>query len=168
VAKVEPFEPVLPTYDISGMNRLVGPTRALTDGKGGVPSCSASPGARWLNGRWKPGPPDFRPRTPAARSLVNAVRFRAVGWHDAPIQFNTAAPDRAAVNPLTAKVSLCKLQARQGLCEGKANKLIARDPGIQRPTMLRMKTLYRNITADNRTQAAMIARDAGMFLWLGP
>jgi two-component system nitrate/nitrite response regulator NarL len=39
-----------------------------------------------------------------------------------------------------------------------------RDLGIKEPTVkLHMKTLYRKIGAHNRTQAAMIATEAGLF-----
>ena len=50
------------------------------------------------------------------------------------------------------------------LCGGLSNKEIARELGIQEPTVkLHMKTLYRKIGAHNRTQAALIARDTGLF-----
>ena len=52
----------------------------------------------------------------------------------------------------------------KGLTEGKSNKEIARDLDITEPTVkLHMKTLFRKVEATNRTQAAMIAREAGLF-----
>ncbi len=82
----------------------------------------------------------------------------------APIDFMTATPEVTPGNPLAEKLSPRELQVLKGLCEGKANKEIARDLGIQEPTVkLHMKTLYRKIGAHNRTQAAMIAKEAGLF-----
>ena len=48
--------------------------------------------------------------------------------------------------------------------EGKSNKEIARDLEITEPTIkLHVKTLYRKLDVNNRTQAAIVARDAGIF-----
>ncbi len=48
--------------------------------------------------------------------------------------------------------------------QGKSNKEIARDLDIREPTVkLHVKTLYRKIGAANRTQAAMIAKEEGLF-----
>jgi len=45
-----------------------------------------------------------------------------------------------------------------------AEAAIARDLDITEPTVkLHMKTLYRKLDAANRTQAALIAREAGLF-----
>lgn len=52
----------------------------------------------------------------------------------------------------------------EGLTQGKSNKEIARDLDIREPTVkLHVKTLYRKIGAANRTQAAMIAKEEGLF-----
>ena len=55
-------------------------------------------------------------------------------------------------------------QVLKGLTEGKSNKEIARDLDLSEPTIkLHVKTLYRKINVANRTQAALVARDAGLF-----
>jgi two-component system, NarL family, nitrate/nitrite response regulator NarL len=57
-----------------------------------------------------------------------------------------------------------ELQMLKGLSEGKTNKEIAWEIGIQEPTVkLHMKTLFRKIGAANQTQAALIAREEGLF-----
>ena len=87
----------------------------------------------------------------------------AMGEQYAPIDFMTAAPETAPVNPVAAMLSPRELQVLLKLCDGKANKEIARDLGIQEPTVkLHMKTLYRKIGAHPPTQAAMIAKEAGL------
>ena len=53
-------------------------------------------------------------------------------------------------------------QVLRGLMEAKSNKEIARDLELQEVTIkLHVKTLCRKLDAKNRTDAAMIARDAG-------
>lgn len=48
----------------------------------------------------------------------------------------------------------------RGLCDGKANKEIARDLDVQEVTVkLHVKTLSRKLQARNRTHAAMLAKD---------
>lgn len=57
-----------------------------------------------------------------------------------------------------------EMDVLQGLTKGKSNKEIARDLDIREPTVkLHVKTLYRKIGASNRTQAAMIAKEQGVF-----
>jgi DNA-binding NarL/FixJ family response regulator len=52
----------------------------------------------------------------------------------------------------------------KGLTEGKSNKEIARDLDIREPTVkLHVKTLYRKIGVANRTQAALIAKEQGLY-----
>jgi DNA-binding NarL/FixJ family response regulator len=109
------------------------------------------------------GASGFLPKTLTAKSLVNAVKFMAMGEQYAPLEFMTAEEDVPA-NELAEKLSKRELQVLQGLTEGKSNKEIARDLDVQEPTVkLHMKTLYRKIGASNRTQAALLARDAGLF-----
>jgi len=88
----------------------------------------------------------------------------AMGEQYAPIDFMTAAPETEVLNPLAEKLTPRELQMLEKLCDGLSNKEIARSLDIQEPTVkLHMKTLYRKIGANNRTQAALIARDAGLF-----
>ncbi|MDB2407395.1 response regulator transcription factor [Jannaschia sp.] len=109
------------------------------------------------------GAAGFVPKTLPAKSLVNAVRFMAMGEQYAPLDFMTAA-DAAQDHPLTRGLSQRETQVLKGLTEGKSNKEIARDLDLAEPTVkLHVKTLYRKIGATNRTQAAMIAKEAGLF-----
>jgi DNA-binding NarL/FixJ family response regulator len=74
------------------------------------------------------------------------------------------APDEAESHPLAEKLSPRELQVLKGLTEGKSNKEIARDLEITEPTVkLHMKTLYRKLDVANRTQAALFAREEGLF-----
>jgi DNA-binding NarL/FixJ family response regulator len=109
------------------------------------------------------GAAGFVPKTLPAKSLVNAIKFMAMGEQYAPIDFMTAA-DEAETHPLAEKLTQREMQVLKGLTEGKSNKEIARDLDLTEPTIkLHMKTLYRKLEVGNRTQAAIIARDAGLF-----
>ncbi len=65
---------------------------------------------------------------------------------------------------MVEKLTKRECEVLKGLTKGKSNKEIARDLNIQEPTVkLHMKTLYRKIGAANRTQAALMAYEAGIF-----
>ena len=109
------------------------------------------------------GAAGFVPKTLPAKSLVNAVRFMAMGEKYAPIDFMTA-QDTVEEHPLVKKLTPREMDVLRGLGEGKSNKEIARDLDLTEPTVkLHMKTLYRKLEVANRTQAALAAREAGLF-----
>ena len=67
-------------------------------------------------------------------------------------------------HPLAERLTKRELEVLRGLSEGKSNKEIARDLDLTEPTIkLHMKTLYRKLEVNNRTQAAIVARDEGLF-----
>ena len=165
VATQEPFDLILLDYGMPGMNGLDGLRQALDGARGARVALMSGIAPREVAEKaLEMGAAGFLPKTLPAKSLVNAVRFMAMGEQYAPIDFMTAAAEVTPVNPLAAKLTPRELDMLRKLCEGKANKEIARDLGIQEPTVkLHMKTLYRKIDAHNRTQAAMIAKEAGLF-----
>ena len=91
-------------------------------------------------------------RKTGAISQYSGVIGRYSHWYQMPL------------SPLVEKLSQREMQMLKGLSEGKTNKETARELGIQEPTVkLHMKTLFRKIGAANRTQAALIAREEGLF-----
>ncbi len=158
------FDLVLLDLNMPGMNGLDGLRRVL--------SMRNAPRVALISGEatkqiaeeaLRCGAAGFVPKTLPAKSLVNAVRFMTMGETYAPIDFMTA-PSQAQKHPLAEKLTERELQVLKGLTEGKPNKAIARDLDLSEPTVkLHIKTLYRKLEAANRTQAALIAREAGLF-----
>lgn len=160
-----PFDLVMLDYNMPGMQGLTGLKTALAyNGGQRVALMSGIATKSVAEDALAEGAAGFVPKTLSAKSLVNAVRFMAMGEQYAPIDFMTQEEEATAPNPLAEKLSRRELQALEGLSKGKSNKEIARDLDLQEPTIkLHVKTLYRKIGAANRTQAALLAKEQGLF-----
>lgn len=103
----------------------------------------------------------FIPKTLSAKSMVNAIRFMAMGETYLPLDFMKQV-EESDIHPLQNLLSGREQDVLRGLLDGKSNKEIARDLDIQETTVkLHVKTLYRKLEVSNRTQAALVARDRG-------
>lgn len=158
------YDLVLLDYNMPGMNGLEGLRTVLAmDETDRVALISGEATKQIAEQALEAGAAGFVPKSLPAKSLVNAVKFMAMGEQYAPLDFMTAVED-APQNALADKLTPRELQMLEGLTLGKSNKEIARDLNITEPTVkLHVKTLYRKIGAANRTQAAMIAKEAGLF-----
>lgn len=158
------YDLVLLDYRMPGMSGLDGLTRALDEnGDGSVALISGSASADIAEQAVAVGAIGFLPKTMGAKSLVNAIRFMAAGETFVPHDFLREHGD-AATHPLAETLSAREMEVLAGLCRGQSNKEIARDIGVQEVTVkLHVKTLCRKLAARNRTQAAIIAKDAGLF-----
>jgi DNA-binding NarL/FixJ family response regulator len=160
----ERYDLIMLDLNMPGMNGLDGLRHAMTmNGGQRVALLSGTATREIAQEALEMGAAGFVPKTLPAKSMVNAVKFMAMGEQFVPIEFLTAqsAPE---AHPLADKLTPRELQMLKGLTEGKSNKEIARDFEISEPTVkLHLKTLYRKLDASNRTQAAMIAHEAKLF-----
>ncbi len=160
IQKKGPFDLVLLDYSMPGMEGLgtLAKARDLNRDKP-VALISGAADKHVAQEALAAGAAGFLPKSMAAKSLISAVKFMIMGEQYAPLDFMTA-EDPSVDHPLKSKLSDREFQVLNGICEGKSNKEIARDLGVQEVTIkLHVKTLSRKLEARNRTHAAMIGRD---------
>ncbi len=158
------YDLVLLDYSMPGMNGLEGLTNAISASDGRpVAIMSGTANKVIAQEAVDQGAVGFLPKTMSAKSLVNAIKFMAMGETYVPLDFMNA-EDAAPEHPMAKKLSERELQVLEGLCKGHSNKEIARELDLQEVTIkLHVKTLCRKLNARNRTQAAMIGKEAGLF-----
>ncbi len=164
ITKEGPFDLVLLDYNMPGMEGLEGLAKAKElNFNNPVAILSGTAPRAVAEQALAAGAAGFLPKNMAAKSLVHAIRFMIAGEQYAPIQFMTEKA-QADENPLATRLTKRELEVLEGLARGRSNKEIARDLDLQEVTVkLHVKTLCRKLDAKNRTQAAMAAKDAGLF-----
>ena len=156
---------ILLDYGMPGMNGLEGLSRVL-DAAGGVKVALMSGFAprEVVQQALDLGAVGFLPKSLPARTFVNAVRFMAMGEQYLPLEFMTSAEEPATYHPLVQKLSRREREVLRLLAQGQSNKEIARVLGLQEPTVkLHVTSIYRKLGSRNRAQAAVIAKEAGLF-----
>ncbi len=157
------FDLVLLDYDMPGMSGLKGleEMKAATDKPVGILSGAANRSV--AQNALDLGAAGFLPKTMESKTLAHAIRFMAAGEVYAPIKFLTTAPEDD-LPEIAKQMTERELQVLEGLCRGLSNKEIAREVDLQEVTIkLHVKTACRKLGAKNRTQAAIMAKEAGIF-----
>ena len=158
------YDLVLLDYMMPGMNGLSGlaAMKKLQEGKPVAILSGTAPRAVAEQALGE-GAAGFLPKTMSTRSLIAAARFMAAGEVYAPVAMMTERED-ASTTVAGVQLTSRELEVLKLLCRGLANKEIARELDLQEPTIkLHVKTLDREIGAKNRTHAAMIAKESGLF-----
>ena len=157
-----PYDLVLLDYMMPGMKGLQGLQTVLDINEGRPVGLISGTATRLIAEQaLEMGAIGFLPKTLPAKSLVNAVRFMAAGETYAPVTFMSG-KDNPEETDFEKSLSERERQVLRGLMNAQSNKEIARDLDLQEVTIkLHVKTLCRKLDAKNRTDAAIIARDAG-------
>ncbi|QBF30832.1 response regulator transcription factor [Thalassococcus sp. S3] len=158
------FDLVLLDFNMPGMNGLDGLQRSLSQfPQQAFAILSGTAPNRIAREAVDAGAIGFVPKTLGAKSLLNAIRFMASGETYIPASLLREEASKSQ-HPLEKQLSRREVEVLEGLCRGLSNKEIARDLDLQEVTIkLHVRTLCKKMNAKNRTQAAMLAKEAGLF-----
>ncbi|MEM9435186.1 MAG: response regulator transcription factor [Pseudomonadota bacterium] len=151
-------------YNMPGMNGLQG----FSEARARFPDCKlvlmSGVASREVADRAMAGGADgFVPKSLGAKALVSAIELIMSGERYFPFEFSNTTPDKSR-NSIVASLSRRELETLEQLCIGLSNKEIAQQLDIQEVTVkLHVKNVLAKLGVTNRTQAALLAREAHIF-----
>ena len=156
-----PHDLALVDYGLAGLGSAAALARLIRDaGATGVAVLSSTTSRALAESVMDAGARGFLPKKMPARAMVSALRLMARGEKFVPMGLLSAEVGPGA---MLATLTVRETSVLRGICEGKANKEIARDLALQEVTVkLHVRTLTKKLAARNRTHAAMIAREGGL------
>ncbi|MEP3275487.1 MAG: response regulator transcription factor [Stappiaceae bacterium] len=159
-----PIDLLVLDYNMPGMNGLQGlETAKKKHPKSKVALMSGVANKDVAKSSMSCGADGFIPKSLAAASMVNAIKFIISGERYFPFDF-TSSTDQADAGGAFASLSEREMQTLGELCIGLSNKEIARNLGIQEVTVkLHVKNLLAKLGVTNRTQAALLAKERHLF-----
>lgn len=153
---------VILDYSMPGMNGLAGLDAALeVRPRAKIALMSGIAPSKVAQEAMSRGACGFFPKSLAAESMVNAIRFVLSGEKFFPFGFAADSPQDRPVAPYRG-LTPRELQTLEYLCQGKSNKEIARALHLKEVTIkLHVKNILQKLDVGNRTQAALLARQDG-------
>lgn len=156
-----PFDLALLDYDMPDMNGLAGLETALKANLArGIAILSINAHKSIVQGAIQKGAIGFLTKVMTASDFLKAVNTMVFDEVFVPLEFT---PEDEVVKGLIKILSKREREVLNCISQGLSNKEIARELGLQEVTIkLHVRTLCRKLAAKNRTQAAMIAKEAGL------
>ena len=106
----------------------------------------------------------FLPKTLTGSAYAGALRVIAEGGTFVPVETMQALAAAAADRKVNAEgLTPREMEVLEGIADGKPNKQIARDLDIHEVTVkLHARSIFKKIGVQNRSQAAVVARERGL------